>query len=361
MNKNIVIVMPTLTSGGAERVISILANSWIKQGYQVTLILWNADNKFYTIDERIRIIDLNFRYKNQIEKIYKQFRVIYSLRQILKSIQPTFVLSFLPLNNIVTLISSLFLNMNIIVSERNNPKELNIDLSKRLFFLRNFLYTKYANGIIAQTELAKTLISQEFPNKKIIAIPNPIKRTNVNRDKTETNLLLNIGRLHPQKGQLDLIDIIASLKTKNVKLVILGEGSLRSELEAKIKLLNLEDTVLLKGAVNNIDEWFEKASIFVFSSKYEGFPNALAEAMLSGIPAISYDCDTGPSELIINAKNGFLIPLNDKQEFANKIDLLLNDENLKNKFSEESKKLSEQLNEDVISHKYLSFCLETLQ
>jgi GalNAc-alpha-(1->4)-GalNAc-alpha-(1->3)-diNAcBac-PP-undecaprenol alpha-1,4-N-acetyl-D-galactosaminyltransferase len=355
---NIVIVMPTLSSGGAERVISIICNNWIKKGYKINLILWNIENQFYTINENVNIIDLNFRYKNKIERFYKQLKVIYLLRKHLKNIKPKFILSFLPLNNIVTLISSLFLKIDVIVSERNNPKELNIDLSSKLFFLRKFLYKNFAKGIISQTLLAKKLISKEFPNIRVTAIPNPIKNLDIKRNHIERNLLLNIGRLHPQKGQLDLIDIVSQLKTKDFKLVILGEGTLREELENKIKLLKLENKVLLKGAVNNIDEWFEKASIFLFSSKNEGFPNALAEAMISGIPSISYDCETGPNELIDNNLNGFLIKLNDKENFTKKIDLLLEEEELRNKFATESKKLAFKLNEELITNKYLDFCLE---
>ena len=358
-DNNIVIVMPSLTSGGAERVISVLANNWIEKGYKVNLILWNAENKFYAINKNINIIDLNFRYKNRIERLYKQLIVIYSLRQQLKILKPKFVLSFLSLNNIVTLISSLFLNTKIIISERNNPKELSIDLSERLFFVRKFLYKNFADGIICQTELAKELISKEFPKIKISSIPNPIKMPNTNRKHVEENLLLNIGRLHPQKGQLDLLDIISKLETKNFKLIILGEGPLRSELEIKIKELNLEKNVYLKGAVDNIEEWLSKSSIFVFPSKYEGFPNALAEAMLAGVPSISYDCDTGPKQLINDSVNGFLINLNDKQDFTNKIDLLLNNKELRNRFSSESKKLIHELNEDIISEKYLQFCMES--
>ena len=357
-NEKIVIIMPSLSSGGAERVISILANNWVEKGYDVNLILWNAENRFYTINKNINVIDLNFRYKNRVERLYKQLIVIYSLRQQLKRLKPKFVLSFLSLNNIVTLISSLFLDTKIIISERNNPKELNIDLSKKLFFIRRFLYKNFANAIVCQTELAKELISKEFPKIRISSIPNPIKMTNIDRNSVEENLLLNIGRLHPQKGQLDLLDIVSKLKTKNFKLIILGEGDLRNELEIKIKKLNLERNVFLKGAVDNINEWLSKSSIFVFSSKYEGFPNALAEAMIAGVPSISYDCDTGPKELIKDSINGFLINLDDKQNFTNKINLLLSDKELRNKFSTESKKLIHELNEDIISEKYLNFCME---
>lgn len=360
MNNRIVIVMPSLTSGGAERVISLLCNRWIQQGYTVDLILWNARNRFYSIDDNINIIDLDFRFQNKFERFLKQFLVLFLLRRHLKKIKPKFVLSFLPLNNIVTLLSSLFLNLNVIISERNNPKELNIDLSEKLFFLRNYLYKKYAKGIIAQTELAKELILKEFPNKKIIAIPNPVKNLNLLRNNVEENLLVNVGRLHPQKGHLDLIEIISKLQTQNVKLVILGEGYLRDKIEEKIKKLHLENKVQLMGAVNNIEDWLSRAALFVFSSKYEGFPNALAEAMIAGIPSISYDCDTGPSELINDSINGFLVELDNQQDFANKIDRLLNDKKLRDQFSIESKKLSSELDEDMISQRYLNFCLDVI-
>lgn len=353
---NIVVIIPTLGSGGAERVTSILIENWIKDNQNnVTLIIWDAKRIFYPIPENVKIIDLNFRYTNKFERIIKQIKVLYNIRQHLKKLNPDFILSFLTQTNIAVLLSNLFLKKNIIISERNSPEAIQKELNMFTRLLRKQLYPK-ARGIIVQTAISNKLINEEFPKLKSINIYNPIRHINITNNIERENIILNIGRLTKQKGQLDLINAFHKLNLNNWRLIILGEGELRSELEKKITELKLNDKISLLGEVKDISSWLKKSSIFVFPSYHEGFPNALAEAMISGLPVISYNCDTGPSELIINNTNGILVEVGNIEELTNSIKLLIDNKILRKKISEEAVKIKDLLSPKIIADEYLNFC-----
>lgn len=353
---NILIIIPTLGSGGAERVTSILVNNWIKdKENNITLLVWDAKRIFYTLDKNIKIIDLNFRYTNKFERIIKQLKVLNSIRQYIRKNNPDFILSFLTQTNIAVLLATLFLKRKIIISERNSPDAIKKELNYFTDKLRKYLYPK-ANGIIAQTEISREYIQKEFPKLKSISIYNPISNIKNNDNLIRENIILNIGRLTNQKGQLDLIQAFHKLNLNNWTLVIAGEGELRVMLEQKIIEMKLEKKVKLVGEVKNISSWLNRSSIFVFPSYHEGFPNALAEAMISGLPVISYDCDTGPSELIINKKNGLLVEVGNKNELSKAIELLINNPKLRDEIANEAIKIEDLISPNVISKQYINFC-----
>ena len=126
----------------------------------------------------------------------------------------------------------------------------------------------------------------------------------------------------------------------------------------QITQLKIQDKVELLGSVKNVDSWLAKSSIFAFPSISEGFPNALAEAMISGIACVSFDCKTGPSDLIINEVNGFLIKVGDVHNFTLKIQKLIDNAELNEKISMEARKISDQLNSKTISQIYFEFCIK---
>lgn len=353
---NIVVIIPTLGSGGAERVTSILLNNWIKdKRNSVTLLVWDAQRIFYQLDENIKIVDLSFQYTNKFERITKQIKVLYGIRQYIIKHNPDFILSFLTQTNISVLLATLLLKRNVIISERNSPDAIKKELNCFTRKLRKYLYPK-ASGIIVQTAIANECIQKEFSNLKSINIYNPISDIKKDYAIKQENIILNVGRLTSQKGQIDLIEAFHKLNLDNWKLVILGEGELRRMLEEKIIELKIEDKVSLLGEVKDISSWLSKSSIFAFPSYHEGFPNALAEAMISGLPVVSYNCDTGPSELIINKKNGFLVEVGNIVELTETIDLLIKYPKLREQISSEAIKIKSLVTPLSISNKYIDFC-----
>ena len=172
-------------------------------------------------------------------------------------------------------------------------------------------------------------------HKNIVVLPNPIssdlselRKNEIKREK----IILTVGRLNNDKRQDKLIRAIYSLNLEDWKVIIIGKGPNKKKLNNLIKNLNLSNKIEILSDIKNIHDYYLRASIFVFTSKAEGFPNALLEAMHFGLPCISTDCNYGPSDLITNGKDGFLVPVNNQDILVQKIDELIKDDDLKKSF-----------------------------
>lgn len=350
-NMKIILVIATLTQGGAERVMSELANQWTREKHDVHIVLLAKSELFYKLNEDVIVHQLGFENRNPLQKIFSEINVFFKLRRLLKNETPDFVMSFMTKYNIFTIIASSFLKLKIFVSDRSNP---NKQLPFIIKIMRNISY-RFTAGIIAQTTLSKDLLKNTIKDANIKVIPNPVKKIHqyplIKREK----IILNIGRLIPQKGQSYLIDAFSLINDMSYKLVILGEGPLRKDLEKQIEFLGLKNRVLMPGSVVNVDEWLAKASIFAFSSVSEGFPNALIEAMAAGLPCVSFDCDAGPRDIIVDNVNGFLIPEMNINLMSDKIKELIINPNLRIKIGREALKINTQLDKEIIAQKYLLF------
>ena len=185
-------------------------------------------------------------------------------------------------------------------------------------------------------------------------IPNPVRLfSSITLEKK--NIIINVGRLVEQKNQIELIEIFSRCNYKNWVLKIYGNGHLKEEIKNKIKELNLQKHVLLNEFTHNIDAEYSQAKIFALSSLYEGFPNALIEAMAHGLASISYDCHTGPRDIIEDNTNGFLVSLSNKTVFVEKLNSLMNDEHQRMFLSNEAKKVNEVYSLNKISNEYFNF------
>jgi len=349
----IILVIPTLSHGGAERVISELANSLTSYGHDVYMVLWIGGKRFYHLDSRVNIIDFGSPHGSKLDNILSLFKIIYKLRKLYRLETPDAVVSFLTRSNILVLLSGFFMDVKIYISERNSPNVWD-NHSKIVLALRNFTY-RYVTGFIAQTEEAKRASEERFGIKKSRVIPNPMKQLTIPSNIKKDKIILNVGRLEEQKGQKYLMEAFAMIAMPEWKLVILGEGSKREELEKYAAVLGIVNQVIMPGSVKNIDEWYAKASIFAFPSLYEGFPNALAEAMAAGLPCVSFDCDTGPRDLIVDGINGYLVPVGNVKELANRFSQLINDKNLRINIVAESIKIKEQYSLKTITSDLLNF------
>lgn len=347
------LVIPTLKQGGSERVISELANYFYKNGIEVHLVLLVEAIDFYKVDDRVNIHRLGFSYKTKFDKILSQIMVYIKLRKLFKKNKPDAILSFMDKYNIFTLLASLFLGLNVFISDRSNP---NIKLSFINKFLKMVIYP-LSRGIVAQTSLAKDVLFDLTKHKNISIIPNPVKLIENDAFIKKEKIILNMGRLVPEKDQENLINIFSLINQKEYKLVILGEGPLRFKIEQKILQLGLEDRVIMPGAVYNVDEWLAKSTLFAFSSVSEGFPNVLVEAMSAGLPCVSFDCDAGPRDIINNGINGFLIDKGNNQLFAEKVNLLLSNKELIEELSLNATKVNEIYSMEKIGQKYLEFII----
>ncbi len=351
----LILVIPTMQQGGAERVMSELANAWSSQLHEVHLVLLAKSENFYTINDNVIIHNLDFSHSGLFSKIISELNVFFTLRKILKQQQPNFVLSFMSKYNILTIFAASYLNVKVIVSDRSNPK---IQLPFLVSFLRKATY-KFADGIIAQTSLAKIILEKETGNRNIKVIQNPIKDILINENIKREKIILSVGRLVEEKGQKYLLEAFSKIKNTDWKVVILGDGPLLHPLKNQIEALGLKDKVIMPGAVNEIDNWLAKSSIFAFPSVSEGFPNALVEAMAAGLPCVSFDCDAGPRDIILDGKNGYLVPLKNIDIFVSRIEVLINNEELRSQLSIEAAMIANILSIEKIANDYLIFCIDS--
>ena len=221
-----------------------------------------------------------------------------------------------------------------IISERNNPEVYVPNTFWRI--LRNISYP-FANGLIIQTDFNKKFYRKIIQQDKIIIIPNPIDENLYSLRKTyneRQNVILTVGRIDSNKNQRLLIETFANLNTENWKLVIVGDGVLKEECKKLTVILGVEDKVDFVGTVQNVWDYYNQAKIFAFTSNSEGFPNALLEAMSFGLPCVSTDCPSGPSEIIINNENGYLIEVNNKRQLENSLSKLINSPEICDQFSQ---------------------------
>jgi len=345
------LIIPTLNQGGAERVMSELGNQFHEMGHQVSFVLLVNGEDFYNIHPAIEIHRLGFSNSGRLNKIFNEAKLFLSLRKLLKKESPDTVLSFGDKFNVFTILASRNLNLKVFVSDRSNPNKI---IPRLTGFLRKKTYP-YATGIIAQTSLAKQVLLKKTNHQNIKVIPNPLKSILIEKKVVKEKIILSIGRLVPEKGQIFLIRALSKLDNQDWKVVILGDGLLKNDLEYEAKNLGVESRLVMPGAVKNVDEWLARASIFVLPSISEGFPNSLVEAMAAGLPVVSFDCNAGPRDIINNNQNGFLIPLKAVEPLAEKIDELIRNPSLREELGRNAKEVNRAFEKRTIASLYLNF------
>lgn len=345
----IMINITGLRKGGAERVVSVLANKLVKK-YDIDILVQSSKGIAYNIDKKAKILSLEEK-RNKMTIVRNLERLINS-KKIIEKERPDIIITFLPTPSYrVLALKNKVGKIPIIVADRNDPKQEYKSIIDKI--LMNILYKK-ADGFVFQTKEQQEFFEQRIKENSTI-IYNPIK-DEFTKDGNEDNIkkekvIISVGRLTAQKNQKILIDAFSRVSQKylDYKLRIFGTGELEEELKKQIKKLNIEDKVELCGVSNNIKNELQKSEIFVMPSNYEGMPNALIEAMAVGLPVIATDCPCGgPRELIKNNVNGILVPLNDEESIRKNIELLIENKELALQLGNEAKKIREMLNADKI-------------
>jgi GalNAc-alpha-(1->4)-GalNAc-alpha-(1->3)-diNAcBac-PP-undecaprenol alpha-1,4-N-acetyl-D-galactosaminyltransferase len=326
------LIISSLSAGGAERVMSRMANYWAAAGWEITLLSFDDGIKppFYPLDTRIahRPLKIAKNSPHPIVGIWHNLVGVRILRRAIIESKPAVVISFMDKINISTLLATRGLNIPTIVSERNDPAMY--FPGKMWELLRQLIYP-FADCLVVQTARA----SSYFPAKlqdRIRIVPNPVivppAAPALPKQRLGDRSVIAIGRLDPQKGFDLLLQAFARIKDRQPEwiLTILGEGDLRPQLAALQDELGLQDRVQLLGLVDKPHEFLQQADLFVMSSRFEGFPNALCEAMVCGLPVISTDCPNGPREIIDDGVDGILVPTEDVPALAAAMDRLMADE-----------------------------------
>ncbi len=366
MKKKIIIFTYSLRiGGGAERIISSLTQKLSKK-YEFYILTIQEFNNIYPIKGKYYSLNEKSMYFTKFLTYFKIYLLIRPIRfhKFIKSISPHLIISFLDLPNIYAIITKLLFSIKIplIISIRCNPRRMYKKEMRYLNFLIRTLYPlKLVNKIITVSKGVEMILENDYSiNKnKLKTIYNSIdiekiiemkgdRISKFNKLFHDTNIIkfITIGRLRKVKGHQYLIDAFYEVKKQvpNSKLIILGEGPLRHELEEKIKVMGLHNDVHLLGLKKNPYKYLAKSDIFVFSSKYEGFPNVLLEALACGLPIISTDCETGPREILGNGKYGILVNVMDIKDLKDKMILLAKNKDIKEKYSKLSTERAKYFN-----------------
>jgi len=347
VNRKIVFFCGALKEGGAERVISILANHLVEEDYDVEILLLFDKEIFYNVSSKVKLTIIqketgtNDRIKNLLW-LHRYFRKCSAK-----------VLSFLAPFNIFALVAALGTHVQLIVADRNDPRYIPVNVCVRK--LRDILY-HFAYRVVVQTRNNQIYFSKAI-QKKSIVIYNPIdlqEKRGLALKTEKKKRIVSVGRLAVEKNQKMLLEAFQTIHRSfpDYELTIYGEGPLREELDKQIHALNLENCVNMPGNKKDVLDLISDAEVFVLSSDYEGMPNALIEAMCLGLPSISTRV-SGAVDLIENGRNGLLVDVSSKEKLEEAIAFVLEHPNQAQKMAEQAVDLNDSLAAAPILRKWL--------
>ena len=320
--QKIAFFLPSLRGGGAERMMMCLAEGLAQCGFSVDIVLGKAEGPYLKdVSSKVRVVDLN------------ESRILKSLPALvryLRSEKPDVLLSAMAHVNIVTVCARFFamVSTRIVISEHNNltfsTRSASSKRERFMPWLMRFFYP-IADGVVAVSkgvgdDLARVI---KLPRERITTIYNPVVTPELLRKAQKPNyhpwfrpgeppVILGIGRLTKQKDFSSLLQAFALVrKERPARLIILGDGEERHELEELSKKLGIDADVDMPGFVDNPYKYLSHAAAFVLSSRWEGLPTVLIEAMACGCPLVSTDCPSGPREILENGKYGKLVEVGD--------------------------------------------------
>lgn len=311
-------------SGGVERIIIWLANRLVEDNFEVSLISWDEEpgEPFYKVDQRVKIKNIGIGNPFLKATFNQKIRRIIKLRKIVADFDADVVIGF-QIGTLVPLwLATRFRRAKLVCTERNSLQFLNL-LNYRHSKISPYLYA-LADLTVVQFEEYK----KYFPAiTKLSVINNPVDKPVNATDTGREKLILTVGRLSFQKNFEILIEAFSLIHVKypSWKLIILGKGEDKESLEKLIASKGLDQIIKIHPPVSDVMSYYKRARVFCLPSRWEGFPNALAEALATGLPAVGFrDCD-GVNILIRDSQNGYLAEKRTPQDLADKIELLINE------------------------------------
>jgi GalNAc-alpha-(1->4)-GalNAc-alpha-(1->3)-diNAcBac-PP-undecaprenol alpha-1,4-N-acetyl-D-galactosaminyltransferase len=362
-------VIYSLGAGGAERVITTMANYWAKRGWMVNLLTLDDEHQppFFNLHQAVahRPLGIAGVSKNAHQGVLNNLRRIRVLRAAIVASMPNVVISFMTPTNVLTLLATTWRGVPVIVREAIDPHEQTISKSWQL--LRHWIYPR-ATCVVVLGQRSLSYFSAKVQQRARI-VPNPINfpvcsgLDHVRSCNGQNNTVIAMGRLVPQKGFDLLMLAFASIASKHPEwtLEIWGEGSLRWDLKSLARKLGIEDLVRLPGMTSEPFAKFCQADLFVLSSRYEGFPNVLCEAMACGLPAVSFDCPSGPAEIIRDGVDGLLAPPEDVEALANSMSRLMADPHERRRLAKRAPEVLERFGTRKVMDIWENMIREALQ
>lgn len=366
----VTLIISSLAGGGAERVLVLLAEGFLKKGHKVAVVtIFGRENDFYVLPSEADRLALNIAGNSAtlIQALWNNLYRVPILKRAIKSTRPDVVISFMDKTNVLTSVSLIKTKYPLILTEHTDPK-MNY-CGRGWEKLRRLTYP-YASKVVSVSQGVDYYFDW-LPKKKRAVIYNPLIRIEDNQSTgslpqgaaLDKKSIVAMGRLTYQKG-FDLLllafQIIAD-KYPDWQLLILGEGELRKDLEALRESLCLTHQVLFPGFIKNPFPVLKNAHIFVLSSRFEGFGNVLIEAMACGLPAISTDCPSGPREIIRDGVDGILVPNEDFSALAGAMDRLMSNEEERKRLAARAPEVSERFSLEKIVGMWENLMVEVIK
>ncbi len=347
-------VISSLQGGGAQRVMTTMANGLVGRGRDVTLVtIDDQESSFFPLDERVKRIDLagNTRLPPVLSRLGPVGRFInrmQRLRRVLLQVGPDVAVSFLTRTNIQLVLAAKGIVPRVVISERNDPGIQDHGLHWRI--LRRLCY-RQAHVITANSRGVIQALQGYVPEDKLVYTPNPLQMPDETAvpDQEEPFVLI-VGRLHHQKAHDVLLRAFSMLGPDLGKwrLRIVGDGELRKDLVSHAEKLGISERVDWIGQTEDVNAHYKKAAIFVMPSRYEGTPNALLEAMSYGLPVIVSNASSGPLELVGHDQTGLVIPAADPHSLAQALERLMSDPGLRQRLGLAARQRVFQFDEEEI-------------
>lgn len=306
---------------------------------------------FFELDKNISLIKLSSQHGLYKKRDYIKY--IRRLRMLMKKHQPTHIIDVCSSMSLISIPASVGLNTKVITWEHFN---ITTNWNGIITPFARWLASNYSYRIVTLTTRDANAYKQKFNAKNVECIPNPITMDIKSHSGLKNKIVLAIGRFTEQKGFDLLLKSWNKCKCKDNdwKLKIVGDGELKKSIEALIETLNLRSSVTLYPATKNISQFYTEASLFVMSSRFEGLPLVLIEAMAHGLPIVSFNCPTGPQEIVKDGYTGYLVDNFDTELLATRIDEITADKNKLNQFSINSLKESKRFSIDEILIKWFN-------
>ncbi|MBE5861852.1 MAG: glycosyltransferase family 4 protein [Lachnospiraceae bacterium] len=321
MKTIIVYIKSMAAAGGIERVISNLIGVWEKKYHVILLVKDDEEKSFYDLPKGIEWISIHeplvLNMKNRLQRVISVFgnsiRSHRKLKRVLKELSFDYIYTTTSLNGLEVYLANPRYRRKMVVSEHASAYAVNGVYQR----IKKFLYPK-VYCVSVPNKMDCELYEKWKCNTEYV--PHLVSFREPQRNRLDTKIALNIGRYTNDKRQIDLIEIWSKIENKNGWVLwIVGSGELQHELENAIKMHNLEETVRLIPPTTNIKDVYKQASLFLFTSRMEGFGMVLLEAMAFGIPCVSYDCPSGPRDVVKDHFNGRLIDNGNKSQFVSAV------------------------------------------
>jgi len=360
--RRLALVIANLGWGGAQKVLTTMANHWAAQGWEVTLISVDARRVdcYFPPLPQVKLVYLGAatRSAGPFRALLHNARRILLLRRAVRAVGAEAVVSFLSATNVLTLLATRGLGIPVIVSERGDPDRALLPLLWR--HARTLTYP-LADSVVAQTEYALARLGRTVRRRGTV-IANPVSSCGVRPD-TQGRQVSAVGHLVPVKGFDLLIEAFAraSRNHPDWRLVLWGEGPDRGILLALAQRLGVADRVRCPGRSETPGGWIGSTTIFVLSSRHEGLPNALIEAMAAGAPVIATDCPVGgPRSVIAHGLDGLLVPPDDTGTMATVLERLMASAPLRSRLGTAAVKSAERFAEPAVMAQWTGLIAATI-